>query len=70
MDSQPLRAIDRELMPLLCHVTRETAEYVGCDAQDLVLIENATSGINIILKSLKLTPADSILTLSLGYGKF
>lgn len=70
MDSQPLRAIDRELVPILCHVLREMAEFVRCEPQDLILIENASAGIGTILKSLTFTPEDKIVTLSLGYGEY
>ena len=70
MDSQPLRAIDREIVTILSHVMREMADYVKCQPQDLFLIENASAGINTILRSLSFTPEDKIMTLSLGYGQF
>lgn len=69
MDEQPLKAKDRELLPLLCHVIRECADFICCEPRDLVLVETATWGINTILRSLKFQPGDIILTLSLGYGK-
>lgn len=44
------------------------AKFVGCEAQDIFFIENATAGISTILRGLKFTSEDKILTLSLGYG--
>lgn len=70
MDQQPLKVKDRELLPLLCHVIRESADFVGCQPQDLVLVETVSWGINTILRSLKFQPGDAILTLSLGYGMY
>jgi len=69
MDTQPLRAVDREMVPLLCHVKRKMAEYIKCDATDVFLTENCSAGINTILRSLEFGEGDAILTLSLGYGK-
>jgi len=70
MDSQPLRAKDRELLPLLAHVKRKMADFMCCDPVDIFLTENCTSGINTILKSLPFTTKDVILTLNIGYGKY
>ena len=69
VDSQPLRAIDRDAVPLLSHVLREMADFVKCEPQDIFLTENCTAGINTVIQSLSLKDDDSILTLNLGYGK-
>lgn len=68
MDSQPCRVINRELLPLLCHVKSKMADIVCCEARDLVFVDNVTTGVNTVLKSQRLTSGDVILTLSLGYG--
>lgn len=46
----------------------ELAKFVGAEANDLVFIDNATSGIYAILASLDLKPGDEILLHSHIYG--
>jgi len=43
------------------------ARYVGADADDLVLIENASGGLNTILKALKFKRGDKILVTNVEY---
>lgn len=45
------------------------ARYVGADPEDVVLIENASSGVNAVLRSQKFEKGDKILYLSFEYGK-
>ena len=51
---------------------RDVAAQVACrfsaDPQDVALIENATDGINSVLRSLSLDDGDEILITSLAYG--
>ena len=44
------------------------AAYINCDADDLVLTTNPSYAINIIAKSLKLSPGDEILSTDHEYG--
>ncbi|KAH3729468.1 hypothetical protein DPMN_055439 [Dreissena polymorpha] len=67
-EKQPLRFYDRELLPRLVHVTRRLAKFVGCDARDIVLIENATTALNTVLQNVPLTKGDKIFCLSVTYG--
>ncbi|XP_059153483.1 uncharacterized protein LOC131939285 [Physella acuta] len=67
-EKQPLRFYDRELLPLLVHVCRRLAAFVGCNARDLVLINNATFGTNSVLNSFPLSPNDVILSFNITYG--
>lgn len=71
-ERQPLRFLDRELLPHLVYVTRRLAKFVDADPSDVVLIPNATTGINSVVRSLVKTfkPESSILTLNLAYGLF
>ncbi len=43
------------------------AQAVGAAADDLVFVENATSGLNAVLRSLDFEPGDEILITSLSY---
>ena len=61
MENEPVRFFE-DLMPGILQTTREKlASFLSCDADDLALIENATSGVNTILRSLEFKPGDEIL---------
>lgn len=44
------------------------AEYIRCNADDIVYVMNPSYAVNIIAKSLNLSPGDEILTTNLEYG--
>ncbi len=44
------------------------AAFVGARGEDLVFVDNATSGANAVLRSLELRPGEEILVTDLGYG--
>ncbi|XP_038045311.1 probable L-cysteine desulfhydrase, chloroplastic [Patiria miniata] len=46
------------------------AEFVGAKSENLVLVENTTTGINCVLQNLPLTKGDKILLTTHGYGSF
>jgi len=67
-ESQPLRFFDRVLLPHMVHSVRRAAEFVGADARDLVLLPNATMGLNIVMQSMTLRPGDHVFMLDTAYG--
>jgi len=76
-ESQPLRYIDRELLPLLAHATRMLAEALHAPPQQLVLGHNATTLLTTVTRSmsaagvagkLRLGSGWSVVRLSLAYG--
>ncbi|XP_071114879.1 uncharacterized protein [Haliotis cracherodii] len=67
-ESQPLRFYDRELLPHLVYVTRRLAKFVDCDPRDLVLMTNATTGINSVIRSFDFKTGDVIFMFSNTYG--
>ena len=68
LERQPVLFLGREL-PALMHESRAAlGEYLNADADDLVYIPNATHGINIVARSLKLDPGDEVLTTDHEYG--
>lgn len=67
-ERQPLRFFDRELIPHLVHISRRLAKFVGCDPTDLVLVTNATTAINTVVKGIKLQEGDTVYMLNLTYG--
>lgn len=44
------------------------AAFVGADGKDLVFVDNATSGVNAVLRSLPLRPDDEIVLTDHSYG--
>jgi isopenicillin-N epimerase len=61
MENEPVRFFEK-IAPSALETAREAiADFVNCDADDLALIENATTGVNTILRSLEFSPGDEIL---------
>jgi selenocysteine lyase/cysteine desulfurase len=69
-EQQPLKFIDRELLPLLVHVAREFAPEVGAAATDLVFLPSATVGLNTVINAAarEWVEGDEVLSLSVGYS--
>src|SRR5262245_24872428 len=44
------------------------AEFLGARGDDLVFVDNATTGANAVLRSFPLEPGDEVLVTDLGYG--
>ena len=58
----------RRLDGLLAETRRELGAFVGADASDLALVPNATTGLNAVIRSLRLRPGDEVLTTAHEYG--
>jgi len=67
-ERQPLLFLDRELFPLLVHVMRGVADFAGADPRDLVLLPNATTGLNVVISSAfkGLGARDTVYSLDIG----
>jgi selenocysteine lyase/cysteine desulfurase len=50
------------------NLRKKLSKYVNCDPDDLVILENASAGINSILKSLKFQSNETILYYNIAYG--
>ncbi len=79
IELQPSRYLLRELSeirvgaprsepPRLRIAAAEVAAFFGARGEDLVFVDNATTGANAVLRSLSFAPGDEILVTSLGYG--
>jgi len=78
MDRQPSRFMLRELngeMPApwransrLRDAIEQVAPFVGASPDDLVFVQNVTTGLNAVLLSLPLEPADEMVMTDLAYG--
>ncbi len=68
LEAQPTRFMAVELPPLLRQAAARLAAFLGTEAQDIGFVDNATTGCNAVLRSLRLQPGDEILVLDHGYG--
>ncbi len=68
LEAEPVRFMVRELPPLLDESRTRLATFVGAKAEDLALINNATTGVNAVLRSLDFQPGDELLTTNHGYN--
>lgn len=67
-ERQPLRYIDRELLPLQVAAIRSAASLVNCDPRNLAIIPNATYGLNVAIAASGLKSGDVVYTLDICYG--
>lgn len=68
LQRQPMDFFLRQMEPALDAATERLAEFVGADAGDLVFVDNATAGMNIVAASVPLSPGDEILLTDHEYG--
>jgi isopenicillin-N epimerase len=68
MEAQPSRFMRAVLPQALRHAAERLGAFVGADGKDVAFVENATTGCNAVLRSLRLAPGDEIVVLSHGYG--
>jgi isopenicillin-N epimerase len=79
IELQPSRFLLRELsaiavgggplaVPRMRAAAAEVAEFLGAAGEDLVFVDNATTGVNAVLRSLKLEAGDEILHTDHVYG--
>jgi isopenicillin-N epimerase len=79
IERQPARFLLRELsavrvggerddLPRLRVAAQAVGDFVGARGEDLVFVDNATSGAMAVLRSMALSPGDEILVTDQGYG--
>ncbi len=68
MEAQPSRFMRVVLPNALRHAADQFGAFIGADGKDIAFVENATTGCNAILRSLRLQPGDEIVVLTHGYG--
>ncbi len=68
MEAQPTKFLARDYPKLLREAAAALAGFLGAAPDDLVFVDNATSGCNVVLRSLHLRPGEEIVVLSHGYG--
>lgn len=68
MEAEPVQFLWRRYDERLDAARRALAKFVGTRAHDIVFTTNATTGVNAVLRSLKLQRGDELLTTSLDYN--
>jgi isopenicillin-N epimerase len=68
LEYQPVEFIGRRLMGLLRDAMAPLAAFLNAPADACVFVPNATTGVNIIARSLRLKPGDEVLANNHEYG--
>jgi isopenicillin-N epimerase len=61
MEAEPVQFLWRRYEERLDPVRAETAKFLGAQARDLVFVTNATTGVNAVVRSLKLRRIERLL---------
>ena len=61
MEAEPVRFLDRELVPRLDEVRHEVARFLRADPEGLAFVSNATMGVSTVLASRRFEPGDELL---------
>ena len=68
LELNPTEFLGRRFDSLVAASREALAAFVGARADDLVLVPNATSALNAVIRSLRLQPGDEVLTTRHEYG--
>ncbi|MDX1414655.1 MAG: aminotransferase class V-fold PLP-dependent enzyme [Candidatus Promineifilaceae bacterium] len=68
LECQPVQFLANELAGHLQKARASLGEFLNADKDDLVYIPNATFGVNVVSRSLKLGEGDEVLTTNHEYG--
>jgi isopenicillin-N epimerase len=68
LDANPVRFFVNGLADRIAHTRRHLASFLGADPDGSALVDNATTGVAVVLNSLDLGPGDEIVMTDHGYG--
>ena len=68
MERNPVAFLGRRSAELLRDSREKLAVHLGARTDDIVYVPNATTGVNIVARSLALNPGDEVLSIDLEYG--
>ncbi len=67
LESEPVQFLARDLEGLLDESRNVLAGFIGAKPENIALVPNATTGVNAVLRSLRLEPGDELLTTDHAY---
>ena len=67
LERRPVEFLGRKLPLLLNEARLAMAGFLGCAADDLVFIRNATAGVNAVVQSIPLSPGDELVVTDHAY---
>ena len=68
LEYEPVQFIINRGPELLKESKLQLAEYLSCNADDLIYVTNPTYAVNIVARSLELKPGDEVLSTDIEYG--
>lgn len=68
LEREPVRFMIRELEPLLDAARAEVAAFVGAEPEGIAFVQNATAGVNAVLRSIDLDQHDELLVTTHEYN--
>jgi isopenicillin-N epimerase len=68
MEREPVLFLDHDLEPLMADVRVRLGAFIGARPEDLAFVTNATVGVNTVLRSLRFTPGDELLSTDHEYN--
>jgi isopenicillin-N epimerase len=68
LEYQPVKLLGREIQGLLSEARVSLGTYLNADKDDVIFVPNATTGVNIVARSLNLKSGDEVLTSDHEYG--
>jgi isopenicillin-N epimerase len=68
LETDPVEFLGRRLNDMLREAREHLAAHLGTQADQIVFVNNATFGVNIIARSLQLAPRDEVLATDHEYG--
>jgi isopenicillin-N epimerase len=68
IEAEPVRFFSFELEPAMDEARTALGAFVGADPDDLAFVPNATAGTNAVLRSLRFSPGDELLTTDHAYN--
>ncbi len=68
IESRPVEVLERGRGPLLQEAKQAVGGFIGAAPEDLGFVTNATAGVNAVVRSLSLGPADEVVTTNHAYN--
>ena len=68
LEREPVDFLVRKMTPLVDENRNALADLIGADPADMVFVQNATAGVNSVMRSLDFRPGDEILVTAHDYN--